>query len=63
MCTVKGGCPTDQEMEQARAYLTTEQTKRLREELPYIKQYFETIPMEMEVEDNDSLSESSARSY
>ena len=35
----------------------------LREQLPYVKQYFETIPVEMEIEDNDGLSESSAGSY
>ena len=61
--TVKEGFPTDQEIEQARAYITSEHTKQLKEELPYIKRYFETIPMEMEVEDNDGLSESSAGSY
>ena len=61
--TVKEGFPTDQEIEQARAYIASEHTKQLKEELPYIKRYFETIPMEMEVEDNDGLSESSAGSY
>ena len=61
--TVKEGFPTDQEIEQARAYIASEHTKQLKEELPYINQYFETIPMEMEVEDNDGLSESSAGSY
>ena len=55
--TIKGGFPTDQEIEQARAYITSEHTKQLQEEFPYIKRYFETIPMEMEVEDNDGLSE------
>ena len=61
--TVKERSPTDQEIEQARAYIVSEHTRQLKEELPYIKQYFETIPMEMEVEDNDGLSESSAGSY
>ena len=61
--TVRGGFPTDQEIEQARAYITGEHTKQLKEELPYMKRYFETILMEMEVEDNGGLSESSAGSY
>ena len=61
--TVKERSPTDQEIEQARAYIASEHTRQLKEELPYIKRYFETIPMEMEVEDNDDLSESSAGSY
>ena len=63
MSTVKERFPTDQEIEQARAYIASEHTRQLKEELPYIKRYFETIPMEMEVEDNDGLSESSAGSY
>ena len=37
--------------------------KMLRVELPYVKQYFETCPVEMETEENDGLSESSAGSY
>ena len=35
----------------------------MKEELPYISHYFETIPTDMEIEDNDDLSESSAGSY
>ena len=63
MSTVREGLITDQEIEQARAYITGEHAKQLKEELPYTKRYFETLPMEMEVEDNDGLSESSAGSY
>ena len=55
--------PTDQEVEQARMYINDEHTKKLKEELPYISRYFETIPADMEIEDNDGLSESSAGSY
>ena len=48
-----GRSPTDQEVEEARMYINDEHTKKLREELPYISQYFETIPPDMEIEDND----------
>ena len=58
-----GRSPTDQEVEQARMYINDEHTKKLKEELPYITQYFETIPADMDIEDNDGLSESSAGSY
>ena len=58
-----GRSPTDQEVEQVRVYINGAHTKKLKEELPYISQYFETIPADMEVEDNDGLSESSAGSY
>ena len=58
-----GRIPTDQEVEQARVYINGAHTKKLKEELPYISQYFETIPADMEIEDNDGLSESSAGSY
>ena len=61
--TVHGGCPTDQEIEQARVYINNEHAKKLREELPYISRYFETLPADMEIEDNDGLPESSAGSY
>ena len=37
--------------------------KKLKEELPYINHYFETIPVDIDIEDNDGLSESSAGSY
>ena len=37
--------------------------KKLREELPYVKRYFQTLTMEMEEEDNDGLLESSVGSY
>ena len=37
--------------------------KKLKEELPYISRYFETIPVDMDIEDNDGLSERSAGSY
>ena len=58
-----GRSPTDQEIEQARRYINDEHTKKLKEELPYISRYFETIPRDMEIEDDDGLSESSASSY
>ena len=61
--TVHGGYLTDQEIEQARVYINHEHAKKLREELPYIGRYFETLPADMEIEDNDGLSESSAQSY
>ena len=57
---VQGGYPTDQEIEQARVYLNHQHAKKLREEIPYISRYFET---NMQIEDNDGLSESSAGSY
>ena len=44
-------------------YINTEHTKKLKEELPYITRYFETIPMDADIKDNDGLSESSAGSY
>ena len=55
--------PTDQEIEKARMYLKEEHMKKLREELPYICHYFETIPTDADIEDNDGVSESSAGSY
>ena len=58
-----GRSPTNQEVEKARVYINGAHTKKLKEELPYISRYFETIPADMEVEDNDGLSESSAGSY
>ena len=58
-----GRNPTEQEVEQARMYINTEHTKKLKEELPYITRYFETIPMDADIKDNDGLSESSAGSY
>ena len=58
-----GRSPSDQEVEQARVYINGAHTKKLKEELPYISQYFETIPADMEIEDNDGLSEYSAGSY
>ena len=58
-----GRSPTEQEVEQARVYINNAHTKKLKEELPYISRYFETIPTDMDVEDNDGLSESSAGSY
>ena len=57
-----GRGPTEQEVEQARVYINDAHTKKLKEELPYISRYFETIPTDMDVEDNDGLSESSAGS-
>ena len=63
MTAVPGVNPTDQEIDQARIYINNEHTKKLREELPYIRQYFEMLPVDMEIEDNDCLSESSAGSY
>ena len=55
--------PTDQKIEQARMYIIDEHTKKLREELPYINRYFETIPADMDIEDNNGLLESSTGSY
>ena len=63
MDVASGRSPTDQEVEQARMYINDEHTKKLKEELPYISQYFETIPADMDIEDNDGLSESLAASY
>ena len=63
MDVASGRSPTDQEVEQARMYINDEHTKKLKEELPYISQYFETIPTDMDIEDNDGLSESLAASY
>ena len=63
MDVASGRGPTEQEVEQARVYINDAHTKKLKEELPYISQYFETIPTDMDVEDNDGLSESSAGSY
>ena len=60
--SIQGGCPTDQEIEQARAHVTKEHMRVLREELPYAKQYFETTLTEMDPGD-DGLSESSTGSY
>ena len=57
---VPGRSPTNQEVEQARMYINVEHTKKLQEELPYITRYFETIPIDLDTEDNDGLSESSA---
>ena len=58
-----GRSPTDQEIEQARIYINAELAKKLKEELPYIIRYFETIPTDLDIEDNDGLSESLAGSY
>ena len=58
-----GRNPTDQEIEKARMYLKEEHMKKLREELPYVCHYFETIPTDADIEDNDGVSESSAGSY
>ena len=58
-----GRSPTNQEVEQARMNINDEHIKKLKEELPYITQYFETIPTDMDIEDNDGLSESLAGSY
>ena len=63
MDVASGRGPTEQEVEQARVYINDAHTMKLKEELPYISQYFETIPTDMDVEDNDGLSESSAGSY
>ena len=63
VAVTSGRSPTNQEIEQARRYIKDEHTKKLKEELPYISRYFETIPPDMEIEDNDGLSESSAGSY
>ena len=63
MAVASGRSPTDQEIEQARSYINDEHTKKLKEELPYISRYFETIPADMEIEDDDGLSESSAGFY
>ena len=46
-----------------RMHINDEHTKKLKEELPYITRYFETIPTDLDIEDNDGLSESSAGSY
>ena len=62
MDVASGRVPTEQEVEQARVYINDAHKKKLKE-LPYISQYFETIPTDMDVEDNDGLSESSAGSY
>ena len=35
----------------------------MRQELSYISQYFETIPADMDIDDNDGMSESSTSSY
>ena len=58
-----GRIPTDQEIERARIHVKEEHMKKLREELPYISRYFETIPIDADIEDNDEVSESSAGSY
>ena len=60
---IVGRLPTDQEVEQARMFINDEHTKKLKEELPYIAQYFETIPMDTGINENDGLSESSVGSY
>ena len=60
---IVGRPQTDQEVEQARMFINDEHTKKLKEELPYIAQYFETIPMDTGINENDGLSESSAGSY
>ena len=44
-------------------YINVEHTKKLEEDLPYITQYFETIPTDLDIENNDGLSESLAGSY
>ena len=38
-----GRGPTEQEVEQVRVYINDAHTKKLKEELPYISRYFETI--------------------
>ena len=58
-----GWSPTDKEIERARMYVKEEHMKKLREKLPYISRYFETIPIDADIEDNDGMSESSAGSY
>ena len=63
MRAASGRSPTNQEVEQARMYMNDEHIKKLKEELPYITRYFETIPADMDVEDNDGLSEKLAGSY
>ena len=63
MATASGRSPTDQEIEQARRYINDEHTRKSKEELPYISHYFETIPTDMEIEDDDGLSESSDGFY
>ena len=63
MDVASGRDPTEEEVEQARVYINDAHTKKLKEELPYISRYFKTIPTDMDVEDNDGLSESSAGSY
>ena len=60
---IVGRLPTDQEVEQVRMFINDEHTRKLKEELPYIAQYFETIPMDTGINENDGLSESSAGSY
>ena len=60
---VPGRSPTNQEVEQTRIYINVEHTKKLKEELPYITRYFETILTDLDIEDNDGLSESLAGSY
>ena len=61
--TVQNKHPTDQEIEQARAHVTKEHMRALREELPYAKRYFETTLSEMDLREEDGLSESSTGSY
>ena len=63
VAVASGRIPTNEEVEQVRMYINDEHTKKLKEELPSIIQYFETIPVDMEIEDSDGLSESSAGSY
>ena len=55
MATASGRSPTDQEIEQVRRYINDEHTKKLKEEPPYISRYFETIPADMQIEDNDGF--------
>ena len=61
--TIQGECPMDKEIEQAKAFISSEHKRKLKEELPYIRRYFETLPMDLEEDYNDSLSESSVGSY
>ena len=63
MDVASGRVSTEKEVEQARLYINGAHTMKLKEELPYISRYFETILTDMDVEDNDGLSESSAGSY
>ena len=51
--TVQRGCPTDQEIEQARGYVTKEHMRVFREEFPYAKRYFETTLIKMDPEEDD----------